>query len=161
MENGDVIQYIHAELKHGRLVGDALPIALNRWVSTHTTQVLLYHNINLICLHKLHQTALALRYLHTESIFHGNLRGNNVLIDNDDCVRVADATLSTFKAIMVHASGLIYDPGAIRWLAPELIDPDQFNLDSTRPTARSDIYSLGCLCLEVSIHCQWVIVMFT
>lgn len=39
--------------------------------------------------------------------------------------------------------------GAFGWLAPELIDPESFGLDSTRPTFASDVYSFACVCIEV------------
>lgn len=44
--------------------------------------------------------------------------------------------------------------GAIRWTAPELIDPDEFDMENTRPTPASDIFSFACMLIEVSIVVQ-------
>lgn len=39
--------------------------------------------------------------------------------------------------------------GAMRWKAPELVDPEEFGLETTRPTFASDVFAFGCLCIEV------------
>jgi serine/threonine protein kinase len=39
--------------------------------------------------------------------------------------------------------------GSTRWQAPELHDPEQYGLKEAQRTQASDIYSFGCLCLEV------------
>jgi hypothetical protein len=38
----------------------------------------------------------------------------------------------------------------MRWMAPELIDPDRFGLPFRRTTA-TDVYAFACVCLEVII----------
>ena len=38
-------------------------------------------------------------------------------------------------------------PGALRWIAPEQVDPD---LESNNRTTKSDIYSFGCVALQAS-----------
>ncbi|KAH8103148.1 caspase domain-containing protein [Cristinia sonorae] len=39
--------------------------------------------------------------------------------------------------------------GAVRWTAPELLEPDMFGLTSARPTYASDVYSFAVLCNEL------------
>ena len=39
-------------------------------------------------------------------------------------------------------------PGTLRWMGPELIAPEEFGLDSCRPTKSSDCYSLGMVIYE-------------
>ena len=41
--------------------------------------------------------------------------------------------------------------GATWWLSPELLDPESFDLQDSRPTLQSDIYSFACVCHEVCI----------
>ncbi|TCD69553.1 hypothetical protein EIP91_007177 [Steccherinum ochraceum] len=43
----------------------------------------------------------------------------------------------------------VHGGGAIRWQAPELIDPEEFGLSSSRPTFASDMYSFACICVEL------------
>jgi len=40
-------------------------------------------------------------------------------------------------------------PGAVRYTAPELLDPTQFNLPNSNPSKESDIYSLAMTVYEV------------
>jgi len=39
--------------------------------------------------------------------------------------------------------------GTLQWMAPELLDPESFNLEDSRPTKHSDIYALGMVVYEV------------
>ena len=46
-------------------------------------------------------------------------------------------------------SNPLVNAGIIRWMSPELLDPDQFGFENSRPTAESDCYALGMVILEV------------
>lgn len=37
----------------------------------------------------------------------------------------------------------------MRWLSPELIDPEEFNLERSRPSRESDVYSFAMTTIEV------------
>ena len=39
--------------------------------------------------------------------------------------------------------------GTIRWMSPELLDPERFGLRDSRPTMKSDCYALGMVMYEV------------
>ena len=45
--------------------------------------------------------------------------------------------------------GSLHGGGALRYASPELIDPDEFGCDSSRPTEQSDIFSFACTAFEV------------
>ena len=63
---------------------------------------------------------------------------------------IAEATAGNYGSTIAHGGG------ATRWTAPELMDPEDFNCESDRPTTRSDMYSFACICVEVSfsvLHC--------
>ncbi|TCD63897.1 hypothetical protein EIP91_004806 [Steccherinum ochraceum] len=95
-----------------------------------------------------HQISLGLEYLHAEQVVHGDLRGPNILIDQDYRVRLADFGL----AVLAEATSQNYASnrgGNARWLAPELIHPERFGLESTRPTCASDVFSFGCVVVEL------------
>ena len=40
--------------------------------------------------------------------------------------------------------------GTVRWMSPELLDPDRFGIADDRPTKASDCYALGMVVYEVS-----------
>ncbi|KAJ3485001.1 hypothetical protein NLI96_g5252 [Meripilus lineatus] len=77
---------------------------------------------------------------------------DNVLVDGDDNIRLADFGLAV---LIQQAQGSIgYGStrgGNPRWLSPELIEPEQFpgQDQSRRPTKASDIYSFACVCIEL------------
>jgi len=41
-------------------------------------------------------------------------------------------------------------PGIVRYMAPELLNPTQFNLSNSNPSKESDVYSLVMTVYEVS-----------
>ena len=41
--------------------------------------------------------------------------------------------------------------GSIRWMSPELIDPELFRVEGNRPTKMSDCYALGMVIYEVGV----------
>ncbi|KAH8100929.1 kinase-like domain-containing protein [Cristinia sonorae] len=94
------------------------------------------------------EIALGLAYLHEECIVHGDLRAANILIDSDWTVKLADFGLSLFadgtSNHYASARG-----GSMRWLAPEIIDPEAFGVESSRSTYASDVYSFACTCMEL------------
>ncbi|KAG1743008.1 kinase-like domain-containing protein [Suillus lakei] len=88
--------------------------------------------------------AAGVLYLHTSEVVHGNLSGNNVLIDDLGKARLTDFGLSAASGGFRGASylGQAGRPGAIRWAAPELIE-------GQHSTFESDIYSFGSIMLQV------------
>ena len=45
------------------------------------------------------------------------------------------------------------DNGAVRWISPELLDPDKFGLGKSHPTRESDCYALGMVIYEILSGC--------
>ncbi|KAF8128478.1 hypothetical protein K438DRAFT_908122 [Mycena galopus ATCC 62051] len=88
-----------------------------------------------------------LEYLHSSDIVHGDLRGANVLVDEDGHARLTDFGLAIF--IDSETSGKSSTRGGTtRWMAPELLVP--LPGQSSRTTRASDMWAFGCLCCEVS-----------
>jgi len=85
----------------------------------------------------LQDIAQGLRFLHTASpkVVHGDLKGQNVLIDNNFCAKVTDFGLSGKRTI--GAVGTPY------WMAPELLNR------TTTNTAASDLYAYGVVIYEI------------
>jgi len=127
MENGTIIHHLHLLHSRGDLSGAAHASRLNSWIR---------------------QISLGLSYLHSEEIVHGDLRGNNILIDSDFNVKLTDFGMSRISET-VQETYATMPGGAIRWQSPELLDPDLFNMDSSKPTCASDVYSFACTCVEL------------
>ncbi|KAG1805817.1 kinase-like domain-containing protein [Suillus subaureus] len=94
----------------------------------------------------LKQITEGLQYLHDRDVIHGDLTNNNVLVAADGSPRLADFGISN---IMVQSNPTFsYHTGAIRWVAPELLDlPEDQPIQCA--TKSSDIYALGGIMLQV------------
>ncbi|KIO15620.1 hypothetical protein M407DRAFT_208728 [Tulasnella calospora MUT 4182] len=96
-----------------------------------------------------HGIAKGLAYLHSQkpAIIHGNIRSDNILINDQ-----GDPLISDFGSATVTRSNTLYEDydhrmnGASRWMAPELLlNPNEVQSGST------DVYSFGSVALEVMI----------
>lgn len=75
----------------------------------------------------------------------------NILIDQNGHARLADFGLLTIVSDSTNfaSSNSVTVGGTTRWMSPELLHPDQFGLEKSRPTKESDCYALGMVIYEV------------
>ena len=70
----------------------------------------------------------------------------NVLITPSRWACIADFGLATVKDSKTLVMSTTRSGGTMRWLAPELLSPD----DAQHTSKASDIYAFACVCYEVS-----------
>ncbi|KAG2071008.1 kinase-like protein [Suillus decipiens] len=94
----------------------------------------------------LRDIAAGLQYLHASQVVHGDLSGNNVLINGQGKACLTDFGLSTASGGFQGTSyfGQAGRHGAIRWVAPEIIVGA-----GQHSTFDSDVYSFGSIMLQV------------
>lgn len=82
-----------------------------------------------------------LNYLHTHNppVVHRDLKGKNILVDLDFCVKLADFGCS--KRDMMSASNAIV--GSLQFVAPEVMQQKGHG-------RKADIWSLGCVVIEMA-----------
>ena len=92
----------------------------------------------------LNQTLQGLAYLHKQGILHRDLKADNLLVDFQGTCKISDFGT-------VRRSDHIYDnvadmslQGSIFWMAPEVV-----SLSRKGYSAKVDIWSLGCVVLEM------------
>ncbi|KAG2142772.1 kinase-like domain-containing protein [Suillus bovinus] len=102
----------------------------------------------------LFQVVSGLQYLHSKNIIHGDLMPPNVLIDENGNALLADFGLSRLLADHETSFFASNRSGAIRWAAPEIIplDTEKPN-EVVEPNKASDIYSFGCIMMQVLSGC--------
>ena len=74
----------------------------------------------------------------------------NILIDRTGQARLADFGLLTIISDPTNllSSSSFTQGGTARWMSPELINPQRFGLENSRPTKHSDCYALGMVIYE-------------
>lgn len=145
MDNGSLRDCLERRRRQGQLSGEAFAETANMWVSPFrsASQPCLTNRV------QLYQIAVGMEYLHGEGVVHGDLHAANVLIDENSNARVTDFGMSLISEASAYNYGSIHGGGATRWQAPELIDPEEMRLKSSRPTTSSDVFSFACMCIEV------------
>ena len=75
----------------------------------------------------------------------------NILIDRTGCARLVDFGLLTIMSDQSYqlSSGSQQQGGTIRWMSPELFEPQEFGFETSHRTIRSDCYALGMVIYEV------------
>lgn len=94
----------------------------------------------------LREVAAGLEYLHSQGLVHGDIRGTNVLVDQDLRPRISDFGLAHLCDMTQTSNG----GGSVRWMAPELHDPRAFGLEHSVRSRQSDVFAFGMLCIEVA-----------
>ncbi|KAH9931005.1 kinase-like domain-containing protein [Fomitopsis serialis] len=98
--------------------------------------------------------ACGLEFLHSDlvGIVHGDLKGANVLVDEQGRACLSDFGLSTTLYNCDTLNTVSQHTGfrsTIRWMPPELHDPEMFRLNSATPSKASDIYSYAMVMWEI------------
>ncbi|XP_008229261.1 PREDICTED: LEAF RUST 10 DISEASE-RESISTANCE LOCUS RECEPTOR-LIKE PROTEIN KINASE-like 1.4 isoform X3 [Prunus mume] len=94
------------------------------------------------------ETADALAFLHRNDVIHRDVKTNNILIDNDFCVKVADFGLSRlFPNDVTHVSTAPQG-------TPGYVDPEYYQCYQL--TDKSDVYSFGVVLIELISSLQAV-----
>lgn len=96
------------------------------------------------------QILTGLSYLHGRDIIHRDIKGANVLVDNKGNIKISDFGIS--KRVEASAllqpqknGGHMHRPslqGSVFWMAPEVVKQTSY-------TRKADIWSLGCLIVEM------------
>ncbi|KAG2108160.1 kinase-like domain-containing protein [Suillus discolor] len=99
-------------------------------------------------LRMLRQIAAGLKYLHDKGVVHGDLTCTNVLISADGKLHLADFGLSVILSESQNSTFNSCHQGNVRWMAPEMLAlPEQGGV--VVPTKAADIYSYGCIMLQL------------
>ncbi|KAA1091913.1 ATP binding [Puccinia graminis f. sp. tritici] len=84
-------------------------------------------------------------YLHSKEIIHRDIKGANILVDNKGVIKISDFGISKRVEDNLLSTARIHRPslqGSVFWMAPEVVKQTSY-------TRKADIWSLGCLIVEM------------
>ncbi|OCF37577.1 STE/STE11 protein kinase [Kwoniella heveanensis BCC8398] len=91
------------------------------------------------------QILMGLNYLHEREIIHRDIKGANILVDNKGGIKISDFGISK-KVESNLMTGLKANrpslQGSVFWMAPEIVKQTSY-------TSKADIWSVGCLVVEM------------
>ncbi|KAG4304313.1 hypothetical protein PORY_002288 [Pneumocystis oryctolagi] len=91
------------------------------------------------------QILKGLNYLHNKKIIHRDIKGANILVDNKGVIKISDFGISKKVETNLLSISKNHRPslqGSVYWMAPEVVK-------QTLYTRKADIWSLGCLVVEM------------
>lgn len=86
-----------------------------------------------------------IKYLHSKEIIHRDIKGANILVDNKGVIKISDFGISKRVEDNLLSTARIHRPslqGSVFWMAPEVVKQTSY-------TRKADIWSLGCLIVEM------------
>ncbi|KZP28520.1 kinase-like protein [Athelia psychrophila] len=92
------------------------------------------------------QIAAGLSYLHQHDVVHGDIKTSNILVNDQHEASISDFGLSRileYSGFTTKAVG-----GTCRWMAAELIDPEEDDGEPALTTA-TDVWAFGMTVLEI------------
>jgi len=91
------------------------------------------------------QILKGLDYLHQRNIIHRDIKGANILVDNKGGIKISDFGISKKVEANLMGGNRAHRPslqGSVFWMAPEVVK-------QTSHTKKADIWSVGCLVVEM------------
>ncbi|KAF9780778.1 kinase-like domain-containing protein [Thelephora terrestris] len=90
-------------------------------------------------------------HIHRQGMIHRDLKGANILVDQNGRACLADFGLLTIdpNSIDITPSNSFQGGGTVRWMGPELLYPEKLGLTGRPLTTSSDCYALGMVIYEV------------
>lgn len=146
MSHPNIVQYLgtstddeHLNIFLEYVPGGSIAMMLNQY---NTFQEPLIKNF-------VRQILQGLSYLHSKDIIHRDIKGANILVDNKGGVKISDFGLSkrVEASTVLGTAAASHRPslqGSVFWMAPEVVR-------QTAHTKKADIWSLGCLVVEMFI----------
>ncbi|KAG8999174.1 hypothetical protein FRB94_006415 [Tulasnella sp. JGI-2019a] len=133
MEHRDLSRFLSARREHSGLPSPHEHLISNALQAAYLD----FDELNTI-----HGIASGLAYLHAHCVVHGDIKGENILLNPSLKPLISDFGLTKNEAVDATATSM--GSGAPRWTSPELVDSDQ-----PQKTTKSDIYALGMTIVEI------------
>ena len=140
---------LHSSLKHPNIIGLVESKQTNEYIylllELAENNTLLSHLDvktglpELVALRCVYSIACALDFLHDKSIVHRDIRPDNILLDSEFRIKVADLGQARTLEIKETRSSIA---GTFEYMSPEISNEEKYD-------SKVDVWSLGCLLYEL------------
>jgi len=141
----------HPILRHYTSARQPVPWLVSKWMVNGTVQSYLTERPSTNRLGIISDVVEGLTYLHEMGLVHGDLKCINILVDEQEHACLADLGLAALhydgKADFIKGTTVV--GFSRRWTAPEIFDPQRFNLSRSRFTKESDVYAFSMVMWEI------------
>ncbi|KAF9784798.1 kinase-like domain-containing protein [Thelephora terrestris] len=120
---------------------------LTRWMINGNITEYARSNPEVNRLQLLFEVASGVAYLHKLGVVHGDLKGANILVNDEGIACLADFGLMTIlieNGTISLSATAVSSAGTVPWMSPELLSGK-----ISKPTPQSDCYALGMVIYEV------------
>ncbi|KAJ5071521.1 mitogen-activated protein kinase kinase kinase [Anaeramoeba ignava] len=87
--------------------------------------------------------AEGMKYLHSLKFIHRDLKSSNILITEDNHLKIIDFGYSRYEAKEYDLDPLTFNTGTLNWMAPEILRKE------SKYTSKVDVYSYGLVLWEI------------
>jgi len=143
LRHENILPLLGVTMTEGQLV------MVSEWMENGSIDEFVKAHTNANRLELLVDAVRGLMYMHDQGIIHGNLTGDNILVDNNCRARLAGFSLLSMASDQPTTPPSANFSGTVRWMSPELLLPDSFGLKDNGLTRESDCYALGMVIYEV------------
>ncbi|KAJ6598181.1 kinase-like domain-containing protein [Mycena vulgaris] len=95
------------------------------------------------------EIAKGLKYIHSESIIHGDLHTGNILIDDKGHAKITDFGLASLVGATTTTGSATSGSGAIHFKAPELFFTVGDSAKLQKKSVKTDVFAFGAVCYEL------------
>ncbi|EMD39284.1 hypothetical protein CERSUDRAFT_152382 [Gelatoporia subvermispora B] len=120
-----------------------------QWMINGTISSFLEHHPSFDRLTLILDVAEGLKYLHDVDVIHGDLKGANILVNDQGIASITDFGLSSLYQENSRSTSSVGTQGSFRWMAPEILDPELFENEGGRARRESDVYSFALTMWEI------------
>ncbi|KAI0727669.1 kinase-like domain-containing protein [Fomitopsis betulina] len=127
---------------------------ISKWMEKGSLSKYLYDHRSDSSLNRLQllvDACKGLKHLHSQGIAHGDIKSDNIVVDEKGRASLCDFGMTTFIHSLdsINPSTQSSTGGTMQYMAPELVNPEDCGLKYAHPSCECDIYAFAVVMWQV------------